>query len=200
MRISMPSIGMRVGVVNMYTAENGAEQILSALDKLHHTSFLLKGDQFSEEELFGFIKRSPIKNWIFSGSKMDIHQGGPRVPKKLLGLDKRFLLICYSMESLATQLCDCTDMLKKRHTNKHEFFRLEKPDYWLFDGIRDEMVLKRNHHWYLESGKLPVYEIASYRGELMIAGVKNSLLMQFHPEKTADGLKMIKNWLDKKRD
>ena len=40
----MPSIGMRVGVVNMYTAENGADQILTAVNKLHHTSFLLKGD------------------------------------------------------------------------------------------------------------------------------------------------------------
>jgi imidazoleglycerol phosphate synthase glutamine amidotransferase subunit HisH len=34
----------------------------------------------------------------------------------------------------------------------------------------------------------------------MIAGVKNTLMMQFHPEKTADGLKMIGNWLDEKRN
>ena len=40
-----------------------------------------------------------------------------------------------------------------------------------------------------------MHEIASYRGELMIAGYKNCLMMQFHPEKTADGLKMIENWL-----
>jgi GMP synthase-like glutamine amidotransferase len=191
---------MRIGVVNMYTTEKGADPIFNALEKLHHTSFLLNADQFSEEELFSFIKKSTIKNWIFSGSNLDIHEGGPRVPKRILGLDKHFLLICYSMESLATQLCDCTDMLKKRHTNKHEFFRLKKPDYWLFDGIRDEMILKRNHHWYLESGKLPVHEIASYRGELMIAGIENTLMMQFHPEKTADGLKMIENWLHKKRN
>ena len=29
----------------------------------------------------------------------------------------------------------------------------------------------------------------------MIAGYKNCLMMQFHPEKTPDGLKMIENWL-----
>ena len=30
----------------------------------------------------------------------------------------------------------------------------------------------------------------------MIAMYKNCLLTQFHPEKTLDGVKMIKNWLD----
>ena len=188
---------MRIGVVNMYPSENGGNSIIKALDKLGHSSFLLKGDEFTEEDLFARIKKSPIKNWIFSGSTLHIHEGGPQIPLDILKLEKCFLLICYSMESLVTRICKCADLLKERYTHKNEIFHLKQPsDYWLFDGIKEDMVLRRNHHWYLPAGVLPVHEIASYRGELMIAGYKNCLMMQFHPEKTADGLKMIENWLD----
>ena len=189
---------MRVGVINMYPSENGGNSIIKALDKLGHSSFLLKGDEFTEEDLFARIKKSPIKNWIFSGSTLHIHEGGPQVPLDILKLDKRFLLICYSMESLITRICKCEHHLKERYIHKNEIFLLKQPsDYWLFDGIKEDMVLRRNHHWYLPAGVLPVHEIASYRGELMIAGYKNCLMMQFHPEKTADGIKMIANWLVK---
>ena len=187
---------MRVGVINMYPSENGENSIIKALDKLGHSSFLLKGDEFTEEDLFARIKKSPIKNWIFSGSTLHIHEGGPQVPLDILKLDKRFLLICYSMESLITRICKCENHLKERYTHKNEIFHMKQPsEYWLFNGIKEDMVLRRNHHWYIPAGLLPVYEIASYRGELMIAGYKNCLMMQFHPEKTADGIKMIENWL-----
>ena len=187
---------MRVGVVNMYPSLTGSEFIVRALDKLGHSSFLLKGDEFSEGDLFARIKKSPIKNWIFSGSTLHIHEIGPQVPLDILKLDKRFLLICYSMESLITRICKCEHHLKERYIHKNEIFHMKRPsEYWLFDGIKEDMVLRRNHHWYIPAGLLPVYEIASYRGELMIAGYKNCLMMQFHPEKTADGIKMIENWL-----
>ena len=186
---------MRVGVVNMYPSETGGNSIIKALDKLGHSSFLLKGDEFSEEDLFARIKKSPIKNWIFSGSTLHIHEGGPQVPLDILMLEKHFLLICYSMESLITRICKCEDHLKERYIHKNEIFHLRRPAYWLFDGIKEDMVLRRDHHWYLPAGVLPVHEIASYRGELMIAGYKNCHMMQFHPEKTADGIKMIANWL-----
>ena len=186
---------MRVGVVNMYPSETGGNSIIKALDKLGHSSFLLKGDEFSEEDLFARIKKSPIKNWIFSGSTLHIHEGGPQVPLDILKLEKHFLLICYSMESLITRICKCEDHLKERYIHKNEIFHLRRPAYWLFDGIKEDMVLRRNHRWYLPAGVLPVHEIASYRGELMIAGYKNCHMMQFHPEKTADGIKMIANWL-----
>ena len=187
---------MRVGVINMYPL-SGAEFIVRALDKLGRSSFLLKADEFTEEDLFARIKKSPIKNWIFSGSTLHIHEGGPQVPLDILKLDKRFLLICYSMESLITRICKCEHHLKERYIPKNEIFHLQHPlePAWLFDGIKEDMVLRRNHRWYLPSGLLPVHEIASYRGELMIAGYKNCLMMQFHPEKSADGLKMIANWL-----
>ena len=189
---------MLVGVVNMYPLA-GVEFIVRALDKLGYSSFLLKGDEFSEEELFAKIKKSPIKNWIFSGSTLHIHEGGPQVPKGILGLKKNFLLICYSMESLITRACSCAHLLKERYVHKNEIFHLKRPlePAWLFEGIKEDMVLRRNHHWYLPTGEFNVNEIASYRGELMIADYKNCLLMQFHPEKSADGLKMIANWLSR---
>jgi hypothetical protein len=187
---------MRVGVINMYPL-SGAEFILKVLDKLGHSSFLLKADEFTEEDLLARIKKSPIKNWIFSGSTLHIHEGGPQVPLDILKLDKRFLLICYSMESLITRICKCDHHLKERYVHKNEIFHLRKPlePAWLFDGIKEDMVLRRNHRWYLPAEVLPVHEIASYRGELMIAAYKNCLMMQFHPEKSVDGIKMLANWL-----
>ena len=40
-----------------------------------------------------------------------------------------------------------------------------------------------------------IKEIASYKEESMILLYRNSILVQFHPERTKDGLKFINNWI-----
>jgi imidazoleglycerol phosphate synthase glutamine amidotransferase subunit HisH len=40
-----------------------------------------------------------------------------------------------------------------------------------------------------------IAEVASYEGESMILLYRNSILVQYHPERTKDGLKLIDNWI-----
>jgi imidazoleglycerol phosphate synthase glutamine amidotransferase subunit HisH len=43
--------------------------------------------------------------------------------------------------------------------------------------------------------KKDIYEVASYRGELMLVFYKNSVMTQFHPERTIAGKRFLQNWL-----
>jgi len=102
--------------------------------------------------------------------------------------------------------------IKRRYVNKYEYFTLKvnmklvkelKKEY-LFDGLPETLKLQRNHTWYIPTllrntvkNKL-CKEVASYRGESMMIFYKNAILVQFHPEKTADGILFIKNWINNK--
>ena len=60
------------------------------------------------------------------------------------------------------------------------------------------MVLRRNHIRYVTAKAVavgPIGPVAAYDDELMIANYKNATLMQFHPEKTPDGKKLLLNWI-----
>jgi imidazoleglycerol phosphate synthase glutamine amidotransferase subunit HisH len=51
--------------------------------------------------------------------------------------------------------------------------------------------------WYFPNVVItePVKLLGQYNGEAMLATYKNSTLIQFHPEKSPDGKKLIMNWL-----
>jgi imidazoleglycerol phosphate synthase glutamine amidotransferase subunit HisH len=51
--------------------------------------------------------------------------------------------------------------------------------------------------WYFPNEVItePINLIGQYNGEAMVATYKNSTLIQFHPEKSPDGKKLIMNWL-----
>ena len=69
---------------------------------------------------------------------------------------------------------------------------------YLFTGLKNILNLYRNHHWYFTSifSKLDnIIEFAKYRGESMMAVYKNAILVQYHPERTKEGIILIKNWL-----
>jgi imidazoleglycerol phosphate synthase glutamine amidotransferase subunit HisH len=59
------------------------------------------------------------------------------------------------------------------------------------------MELWRNHYGFL-SDKIDLYplqKLASYDGECMILMYRNSILVQFHPERTNTGIEFMDNWL-----
>jgi GMP synthase-like glutamine amidotransferase len=138
------------------------------------------------------IQESSIPFWIFSGSPhqvMDTHS--PQVPMSLVKSPKRFLMICYSMESCLVQL---GYPLVERYENKKEIFQLnlytEKQEtHW------------RNHRWYIPKTSFSRASgcgaklLASYRLEAMLVEYKNMLMVQFHPERTEDGLEFMRRWL-----
>ena len=109
------------------------------------------------------------------------------------------MMICYSMESILTQLG--FPLCKRKQHVKEPFLLTIPPEYMkvpLFANIKNPMTMRRNHTRYFPSRlmKGPLIEpIASYKGESMVALYKNSILIQFHPEKSPDGKKLILNWL-----
>ena len=191
---------MRIGIVDMYGFTSELDSVVNALARLGHSAYVINHKGETSDTLLHQIRRSPIRRWILTGSDYHLHdEGAPKVPLGILGLPKQFLLICYSMESLIAQVSQA--LIKERYIQRKEIFHMTNPMQratpGLFDGIKQQMVLRRNHLWYFPTGTItPITEIAAFRGEIMIAMYKNCLLTQFHPEKTLDGVKMIKNWLD----
>jgi GMP synthase-like glutamine amidotransferase len=194
---------MEVGVISMYTDKNMHHYITDALLSIGYQSHVIHFD--NPTDVYNTIKNSTIKKWIFSGSSLTVNaDGSPQVPLKIFNIkNKEFLLICYSMESALYQLKIST--LKKRYENKKEDFNLniniklvkELNKEYLLNGLKNPMKLYRNHHWYFKANiKSDMFEIAKYRGESMMIIYKNTIMTQFHPERTDDGILLIKNWLN----
>jgi len=166
------------------------------------------------------IKNSPIKYWIFSGSNDTvIMNDSPQIPIEIFDIpNKEFLMICYSMESTLFQF---NYPIKRRYTNKNEDFKLkinmklvkELNKEYLFYGLKEPLKVRRNHQWYIKSiSQNPIIindvtansntelfkEVASYRGESMMIFYKNAILVQYHPERTIDGVILMKNWVNNK--
>jgi len=193
---------MNIGVVNMTGTREGIKYIIEALTDLEYIPIIF--DYTTEEDIFNIISMSNIKNWIFSGSPhMVIDTNVPIVPLEIFNLsDKKFMLICYSMESVLYQL---GFPVKKRFENKKEKFiltidmkkvnNINKTN--IFTGLSNKLIMRRNHHYYIPSNIIDnnMELVSSYRKESMLIFYRNSILVQFHPERTPDGYKIIKNWI-----
>lgn len=183
-----------VGIVNMYDNNYQCRYLINALTSLGYKPLVISG---SQAQVLNYIKSSPIRIWIFSGAATPVfEEDSPQIPLQVTNLKtKKILLICYSMESLLYQL---GMPITTRNENKKEIFKLQitQPDP-LFNNIKNPMVLRRNHIRYVAAvGPIgPAKAVAAYDGELMIATYKNATLMQFHPEKTPDGKKLLLNWI-----
>lgn len=184
----------QVGIVNMYGNNYQCRYLINAIISLGYKPLII---DYSQTQVLNYIKSSPIQCWIFSGAAHTVFtEESPQIPLQVANLKtKKILLICYSMESLLYQL---GAPITTRNENKKEIFNLlisqANP---IFNNIKNPMVLRRNHIRYVaENHKLKgVALMASYEGEQMIAAYKNATMMQFHPEKTPDGKKLLLNWL-----
>lgn len=190
---------MQIGIVNMHKYRIDINALVDAVKELGAIPHIINGTTLSEQELLKIIQRSPIRHWILSGSRYHIHQEGvPIVPMELFKTDKRFLMICYSMESVLVQL---GFPIQERYINRKGPFNLTVPkenqEHPLFKGIPNPMRVWRLHQFYFPRTvlKAPVHLLASYNGEAMVATYKNAVLVQHHPEKTKDGRQFIENWL-----
>lgn len=181
---------MDIGVVNMYSTLTESNYLVNALLSMGHRPHIIHGYKETQKKILQQIKDSTISHWICSGSATTvIEANSPQIPLGVLKLKgKRFMMICYSMESILFQL---GVKIHKRNVCKKELFHLTIPDGY---GVKNPMVARRNHWWYFSPRSVHGL-IAQYDGEAMIAKYKNALLVQFHPEKTPDGKKFIAHWL-----
>lgn len=181
---------MDIGVVNMYSTGVESNYVINALISMGHRPHVIHGYKETQAKILQQIKESTISHWICSGSATTvIEANSPQIPLGVLKLKgKRFMMICYSMESILVQL---GVKIHKRNDCKKELFRLPIPEGY---GVESPMVVRRTHQWYFSPRSVPGL-ITQYNGEAMIAAYKNALLVQFHPEKTPDGKKFIAHWL-----
>lgn len=171
---------MRVGVIKVSTKH----YVEDAIKQLGHTPVVF---QINDPDLFEKIKASTISKWIGTGSTLHLsvlNPLSPQIPLEILSLkDKEFFLICYSMESLLYQLG--YPVVRRSHPAK-ERFQL------------GPLRVYRNHQYYIPADKLDtnVKCTETYKGEVMTVLTKNTVLTQWHPERTKDGIDVLKAWLE----
>jgi GMP synthase-like glutamine amidotransferase len=171
---------MHVGVIKVSTTTF----VEDAIKKLGHTPVVL---QINDPEIVSKLKESPIKKWIGTGSNLRLsvlQPLAPQIPMEILTMkDKEFFLICYTMESLLYQL---GYPVVFRGTFLKERFDL------------GPLRVYRHHGYYIPANKVDskVKVTETYKGEVMTALYKNVVMTQWHPERTADGIQVLKHWLD----
>lgn len=170
---------MLIGIVKV----NSNSYVEKAIKKLGHTPRLY---QINNPDLVKIIQHSSIQKWIFTGTGIAtsvLNPLAPQVPLEILQMkDKEFFLICYSMESLLHQL---GYPLLERKPRKERF-------------QMGPLTLYRNHRFYFECEKLKSTSknVECYRGEVMTVFYKNTVMTQWHPERTADGIQCLQAWME----
>jgi len=190
---------MSVGIVDMYGSANKCRHLIKAINEVTGSEpVVIEGyNVVSSKTVYDYIKASPIKHWLFSGGGHPVTDiNAMQVPLRVTALHgKKIMMICYSMESLLFQM---NVPVQTRYVKKTEMFNLRpNKDCPLFKDIKLPAQVYRNHIRYFIKNQIvsPVTLVASYNGEAMVALYKNSTLVQFHPEKSIDGKKMLANWL-----
>ena len=196
---------MEIGIVSLYPKQKDIHNLENAIKILGYKPHIIDLAHSTADKIYYHIKNSWIKYWIFSGSPSSvIEKSSPQIPMEIFRLtSKKFMFICYSLESVMYQLKYPISIRKEL---KKEIFKLDvskskiKKTHteYLFESINFPMKVWRNHYGFV-SDKIVnnnlILEVASYEGESMILLYRNSILVQYHPERTKDGLKLIDNWI-----
>ena len=170
---------MLIGIVKV----NSNTYVEKAIKKLGHTFDLL---QINDPDLAKKIKHSSIQKWIFTGTGIAtsvLNPLAPQVPLEIFNMkNKEFFLICYSMESVLHQL---GNTLLERKPIKERF-------------QIGPLTLYRNHRFYFECEKLKstLKNVECYKGEVMTVFYKNTVMTQWHPERTKDGIECLEMWIE----
>lgn len=177
---------MHVGIVN-FAINDPRTELSDALTSLGCSVVIIQ----HTDDWLNTIKRSRIKRWICTGSAYDVlDKESPQLDIDLLKLDtKRFLLICYSMESILMQL-GC----RVRNWKNAKVDTIMISD----DGTLIEVA--RHHFAHVDANTVkPRMKLLSiYKGDMMTVEYKNAMMTQWHPERTEDGKVFLKRWLHTK--
>jgi hypothetical protein len=197
---------MEIGIVSLYPNIKCIHKLENAIKILGYKPHIIDLVHNTQDKIYYYIKNSYIIYWIFSGSPLSVvDKKSPQIPMDLFKLlSKKYMFICYSLESVMFQLKFPVSI---RHDLKKELFKLDvnknninkTNTEYLFKNINFPMNVWRNHYGYIANNILlnnnQIKDIVSYEGESMILLYKNSILVQYHPERTSDGLRLIDNWI-----
>ena len=178
-----------IGVVNFNKDNSIPIKLISELANRGYAVYMIH----HYDDYVNIIKKmDEITYWFFSGSMfMPNHNKSPQLDKEILKIkDKKFMMVCYSMEIfcklLEMKLDNYNDDIKK--TSKfHDAFLGKTIEGW------------RNHKYYLsEKSAKDITILGTLENEVMTAKyTKNSdfLLVQWHPPYTDDGKELLTKWL-----
>lgn len=175
---------MLVGIVNM-NRYGEPIHLVKSIEKLGHKTRIFG----HSDQLVSIIRKSPIRYWFFTGSSYDVLSPiSPQIDVGIFDLkDKHLFMICYSMESALFNLG--YKLQKKPRTNRR-----------IFDIVsRDGRIIHawKSHDTYVPVSLNPKLKpITRYNDEIMTIIYKNSIMTQWHPERTHDGLLLIFEWLE----
>jgi len=174
----------------MYHDSDQLKPLLAAVRKLGYRVHLGTIDE---------VAKSPIQTWIFSGADRDVtEQDAIKVPLELLTLKKRYLMICYSMESVLYQM----GYPIYRRTNEKGYFSMDMRTVSMdmrtasMDMQKSRFTGYRNHKYFFRSSDVPT--LVAHNGELMMTVIGPALLVQFHPEHSYDGRRLLSQFLKNK--
>ena len=177
---------MHVGIVN-FAINDPRTELYDVLTSLGCTVVIIQ----HTDDWLNIIRRSKIKRWICTGSAYDVlDKESPQLDTDLLQLDtKRFLLICYSMESILMQL-GC----RVRNWKNAKVDTIMISD----DGTLIEVA--RNHFAHVDANSIKsrMKLLSAYKDDVMTIEYKNAMMTQWHPERTEDGKVFLKRWLHTK--
>lgn len=174
---------MLVGIVNM-NRYGEPTHLVNAIEKLGHTTCIIG----PSENMVSIIQKSPIDHWFFTGSSYDVLSPiSPQIDVGIFDLkDKHLFLICYSMESALLNL-GCK-LHKKPRTNRRIFD--------IISSSGNKIHVWKSHDTYVSISLNPKLKpFARYNDEIMTVGYKNAIMTQWHPERTADGVVVMREWL-----
>jgi GMP synthase-like glutamine amidotransferase len=175
---------MLIGIVNM-NRFGEPEHLVNSIKKLGHTARIIG----PSDNLVSIIKKSSINHWFFTGSSYDVLSPiSPQIDVGLFELkDKHLFMICYSMESSLFNLG--YKLQKKPRTNRRIFD--------IVSGDGRKIHVWKSHDTYVPVSINPKLKpVSRYNDEIMTINYKNAIMTQWHPERTTDGVLLIRDWLE----
>ena len=178
-----------IGVVNFNKDNSIPIKLITELANRGYAVYMIH----HYDDYVNIIKKmDEITYWFFSGSEfMPNHNKSPQLDKEILKIkDKKFMMVCYSMEIfcklLEMKLDNYNDSIKKI-SKFHDAFLGKTIEGW------------RNHKYYLsEKSAKDITILGTLENEVMTAKyTKKSdfLLVQWHPPYTDDGKELLTKWL-----
>lgn len=175
---------MLVGIVNL-NRYGEPTHLVNVLEKLGHTTHIIE----HSNKTVSIIQKSTIRYWFFTGSSYDVLSPiSPQIDTKVFEIkDTKLFFICYSMESALFNLG--YKLYKKPRTNRRIFD--------IISSNGNKIRVWKSHDTYAPLSLHPrLKTIMSYNDEIMTIDYKNSIMTQWHPERTRDGVLLIRDWLE----
>ena len=179
--MSYPAQKLRVGILNCYRNAAHAQYVIEAVRHLGHIPVCVYVTRYSMKETLDWVHQSNIRHWIGTGSDYNVcDHDAPCYDESILRMrNKKFLLICYSMQSFLAHVCKC--QITKLPSYVQEMQTIGGVQLW------------RNHHFGFYktdvfSKKYSIQNVQTFADAIVMSATCGNVWMtQYHPERSKQG-------------